>query len=181
MNMKIILTQGLLMFAAMACSAESIAAAPNRQAASDNGHNGHASHHTNTKKVGAPVTVKLLSSGQTSKNAKLPLSLQFETDGPNVPLRVEYSTDAGLSLLTRDTTTLTSAQDSTVTDTPQVQAAADGVYHLTVFVTIDQRTNAISIPVTVGNPKPTLKSTGKLMQTPRGETLMILPAQETSR
>ncbi|HWW03943.1 hypothetical protein [Collimonas sp.] len=74
-----------------------------------------------------------------------------------------------------------SEQDGTVTDTPNVQAAADGVYHLDVSVTIDDRTNAISIPVTVGNPRPVLKSTGKAIQTPRGETLMILPAQESSR
>ncbi|MFC5472651.1 hypothetical protein [Paraherbaspirillum soli] len=169
MNLKITLATGLLALATVACSAEtSVKQATNTP-------------HKSAAKVGAPVTVELVSSGQTSKNAKLPLMLLFKTDQPNVPLHVEYRTDAGLSLITVGNAALVSNQDGVVTDTPNVRAAEDGVYQLNVFVTIGDRTRAVSIPVTVGNAKPVLKSAGKAIQTPKGENLTILPAQETSR
>lgn len=176
MNMKIAIKHSLLVFAAIACSWQYGIAKPVQDSSSKTAAN--AARHDN--KVAAPVTVELTSGGKTGKNATLSLVLQFTTDQPNTTLQVEYRANDGLSIVTLGTATLVSNQDGVVTDTPNVRAAVDGVYDLNVFVTVGERTRAVSIPVTVGNAKPVKKAAGKAMRTPQGENLTIMPAQEKS-
>ncbi|MEO6920796.1 MAG: hypothetical protein ABI171_17575 [Collimonas sp.] len=133
------------------------------------------------EKVGAAVTVELTSGSTTSKNAILPVMLRFTTDQPNTPLHVEYRSNAGLSIVTLGSAILVSNQDGVVTDTPNVRATADGVYELNVFVTLGDRTKAVSVPVTVGNARAVRKLSGKAMRTPQGENLTVMPAQEKVR
>lgn len=176
MNMNIAMKHSLLVFAAIACSWQYGFAKPLQDPSSKVA----ASTARHDNKVAAPVTVELTSGGKTGKNATLPLVLQFTTDQPNTALQVEYRANDGLSIVTLGTATLVSNQDGVVTDTPNVRAAADGVYDLNVFVTVGDRTRAVSIPVTVGNAKPVKKVAGKAMRTPQGENLTIMPAQEKS-
>ncbi|AMO99938.1 putative lipoprotein [Collimonas arenae] len=176
-NLTIVLSNGLLAFATIACSAQAGVTTPGHDSNADQVSSAKRQH---AGKVTAPVTVELVSSDKTGKKATLPLMLRFKTDRPNVPLRVEYRADAGLFIVTASNAALVSGQDGVATDTPNVRAAVDGVYHLNVFVTVDDRTRAVSIPVIVGNAKQVRKSAGKAMQTPQGESLMILPAQEST-
>lgn len=171
-NLKIIVANSLLASAGIVYSAQAGAAQLGQP---------DSIKHQRAGKIGAPVTVELISSEKAVKNTTLPLTLRFKTDRPNMALQVEYRTDAGLSIVTAASAALVSGPDGLVTDTPNVRAAVDGEYHLNVFVTLDDRTRAISIPVIVGNAKLVRKSAGKAMQTPQGDNLMILPAQESVR
>ena len=177
MNIKNILGNGMLLLATLACYAQSTVAKPLQPVAPGKA----AAKSQPDGKIGAPVSVELISGGATSKNVTLPVQLQFKTDQPNTPLQVEYRSNDGLSLVTLGTATLISNQQGIVTDTPNVRATADGVYDLNVFVTVGDRTRAVSIPVTVGNAKPVKKASGKAMRTPQGEDLTIMPAQEKSQ
>ncbi|AMO96049.1 putative lipoprotein [Collimonas fungivorans] len=177
MNIKNILGNSMLVLATVACHAQSTVAKPLQPVVPGKA---AAKSQQPDSKIGAPVSVELVSSGATSKNVTLPVQLQFKTDQPNTPLQVEYRGNDGLSLVTLGTATLISNQQGIVTDTPNVRAAADGVYDLNVFVTVGERTRAVSIPVTVGNAKPVKKAAGKAMRTPQGEDLTIMPAQEKS-
>ncbi|SFB87144.1 hypothetical protein [Collimonas sp. OK412] len=176
MRIKHILGNGTLVFAAIAGHVQYSAAKPLQPA--DPGKAAAKSQQPEGK-IGAPVSVELISGATTGKNVTLPVQLQFKTGQPNTTLQVEYRGNDGLSLVTLGTATLVSNQQGIVTDTPNVRAAADGVYDLNVFVTIGERTRAVSIPVTVGNAKPVKKAAGKAMRTPQGENLTIMPAQES--
>ncbi|MGB7479938.1 MAG: hypothetical protein WA924_06415, partial [Burkholderiaceae bacterium] len=105
-----------------------------------------------------------------------PLALQFRTGSANATLNVEYRTEGGLALQGAAAVQLTANQDGIASDAPVVRALADGVHYLNVFVTVNGRSQAVSIPVAVGNAQPALKPAGKAVTTPQGENLIILPA-----
>lgn len=173
--MTILMKTRLLALAVLACGMQHGIAKPLPEIAQKPATASHG------EKVSAPVTVELASGSATSKNAILPILLQFTTDQPNTPLHVEYRSTAGLSVVTLGSANLVSNQDGVVTDTPNVRAAADGVYELNVFVTLGDRTKAVSLPVTVGSAKAVRKMAGKTLRTPQGENLTLMPAQEKVR
>jgi hypothetical protein len=129
-------------------------------------------------KPGAAVEVELKSGDKTTNGAILPLQLEFKTGHPNATLEVEYRVEGALSLLGASHSQLVTDANGIATDTPSVRALADGSYYLNVFVRLDNRGRAISIPITVGTAQPPLKRAGKAATTPQGENLIILPAKE---
>lgn len=140
---------------------------------------GPASSVTTLGKPGAAVEVLLTSGGNGVSGATLPLQLQFRTGRANTMLAVEYRVEGALALQTASHAQLLTGADGSVTDTPNVRALADGVHFLNVFVTLGKQSRAISIPVTIGNPQPAAKANGKTVNTPQGDSVIILPAQET--
>lgn len=175
MTVTILMKNSLLALAVLACGMQHGGAKPLPEIVQKTAGAGHG------EKIGAAVTVELASGSATSKNALLPIRLQFTTDQPNTPLHVEYRSNAGLSVVTLGSANLVSNQDGVATDTPNVRAASDGVYELNVFVTLGDRTKAVSVPVTVGNVKAVRKMAGKALRTPQGENLTVMPAQEKVR
>lgn len=127
-------------------------------------------------KPGAAVDVQLTGGGRLASGAQAPLALQFRTGSANATLNVEYRTEGGLALQGAAAVQLTANQDGIASDAPVVRALADGVHYLNVFVTVNGRSQAVSIPVAVGNAQPALKPAGKAVTTPQGENLIILPA-----
>ncbi len=133
-------------------------------------------------KIRVPVTVKLISSDHTAINTTLPLSLQFSSDKANLPLKVEYTTDSGLTRTTPvGISSLVTNQKGGASDIVNVRASANGIYNLNVFVTAGDRTGAVSIPITVGTVTPTIQAPSKSSKTEKGEALMIMPAEESPK
>jgi len=127
-------------------------------------------------KPGASVEVQLTGASRLANGAQAPLTLQFRTGKANTAVAVEYRTEGALALQGASIVQLTTNQDGIASDAPVVRALADGVHYLNVFVTVNGRGQAVSIPVTVGNAQPVLKPAGKAVTTPQGENLVILPA-----
>ena len=115
-----------------------------------------------------------------SQHCVLPfVATQFRTGRPDTAFTVEYRTEGALELQSASQTQLLTDTDGNVIDTPRVRALANGVHFLNVFVTLGKRSRAISIPVTIGTALPAAKTSGKTINTPQGDSVMVLPAQET--
>lgn len=169
MKLHIILASALLTLATGGCSA----APGTSQAVSP------ANSMSAAGKPGAAVDVLLISGGSGVSGATLPLQLQFRTGHPNTALTIEYRVEGALVLQSASQAQLLTGTDGNVIDTPSVRALADGVHFLNVFVTLGKRSRVISIPVTIGTALPAAKASGKTVNTPQGDSVIVLPAQET--
>ena len=169
MKLHIILASTLLIFTTSGCSA-----APGTSQTA-----GPAKSRPSAGKPGAAADVLLISGGSGVNGATLPLQLQFRTGHPNTAFSVEYRIEGALVLKSASQAQLLTGTDGNVIDTPSVRALADGVHFLNVFVTLGNRSRAISIPVTIGKARPAAKTFGKTLTTPQGNSVIVLPAQET--
>lgn len=169
MKLHIILVSALLFSATGGCSAAPAAG----QTA------GPAKSRSSAGKPGAAADVLLVSGGSGISGATLPLQLQFHTDRPNTALSIEYRIEGALTLQSASQTQLLTDTDGNVIDTPIVRALADGVHFLNVFITLGNRSRAISIPVSIGSARPAVRASGKTIKTPQGDSVIVLPAQET--
>lgn len=155
----------VLMLAAGGCSA-----GPSHQPSSPAAHA--------AGKPGATVDVQLLGSGKLASGAQAPLQLQFRSARGDADLSVEYRTEAGLALQSPAKVQLRTNQEGIASDAPVVRALVDGRHYLNVFVTYGGRSRAFSIPVTVGTGAgAAMKPGGQPVTTPKGENLIILPAE----
>ncbi len=171
MKLHIILASALLIFTTSGCSAAtgiSQLADPTRS-------------RSTVGKPGAGADVLLISGGSGVNGATLPLQLQFRTGHPNTAFSVEYRVEGALVLQSASQAQLRTDINGNVIDTPSVRALANGVHFLNVFVTLGKRSRAISIPVTIGKSLPAAKASGKTINTPQGDSVIVLPAQETVR
>ena len=171
MKLHIILTSALLIFTTSGCSATPGTSQPI----------GPAKSRSTTSKPGAAADVVLISGGSGVNGATLPLQLQFRTGRPNTDVSVKYRTEGALVLQSASQAQLRTDTVGNVIDTPSVRALANGVHFLNVFVTLGERSRAISIPVTIGKALPAAKPSGKTIKTPQGDNIIVLPAQETVR
>lgn len=169
MKLPIILASALLIFTTTGCGA-----APGTSQPSDS-----AKSRSTAGKPGADADVVLISGGSGVNGATLPLQLQFRTGHPNTAVSVEYRVEGALVLQSASQAQLRTGLDGNVIDTPTVRALANGVHFLNVFVTVGKRGRAISIPVTIGTALPKAKASGKTITTPQGDSVIVLPAQET--
>lgn len=140
-----------------------------------------------TPKPGAAVAVAVDGDGQLRTGVQTRLDLRF-TGKPDSVLSVEYRSEDGLLLRSQPTVQLRSNLHGVATDTPMVEAVADGIHYLNVFITQNNRTRAVSIRLTAGDTaraarklggEPSqhqLPSPGEPGTTGQGEPLVILPA-----
>jgi hypothetical protein len=90
---------------------------------------------------------------------------------------VTYTTEDSLTLGSTATKQLTPDSRGAAHDTVVVQAKSAGVYFLNVFATAKGVTQAVSIPVTIGNAM--LKSrAASAVARPDGDTVIEMPAQQ---
>lgn len=108
-----------------------------------------------------------------------PVGVQIDYAGlPASGASVAYATEGGLTLQSPASKQLTADSRGAAQDTVVVRAASDGAYFLNVFVSANGATQAVSIPVTVGNA--TLKPrAAKAVSTPAGQSVIEMPAQQT--
>src|SRR5260363_222630 len=133
----------------------------------------------------APVDVHALSGNHLKKAGTTALELEFKTTRGKQTLDVMYTVDEGdegLALESSDKVKLVTQQNGAATDTVRLRALRPGRFYLNVFMTMNDQSHVVSIPVQIGPERMTRRSSmGVQSVDSKGQAIEILPAQETAR
>src|SRR5260364_4840 len=134
----------------------------------------------------APVDVHALSGNHLKKAGTTALELEFKTTRGKQTLDVMYTVDEGdkgLALESSDKVKLLTQENGIVKDTVQLRAIRPGRFYLNVFITMNNQSHIVSIPVQIGPEMQTMQRSSMGVQSvdSKGQAIEILPAQETSR
>ncbi|MBI2380577.1 MAG: hypothetical protein HYV16_07470 [Gammaproteobacteria bacterium] len=132
-------------------------------------------------KPSAPVTLSHEWLGTPQLGQPITLRLNFRTRGEATDLRVHYAGEGALSLRAGAEESISLRAEPMPVRELTVIPSREGRHYVNVFVELGGRARAYSIPLQVGkvDMKTLLKPQGKLVQTPEGQSLISLPAEET--
>src|SRR5260364_171512 len=87
------------------------------------------------------------------------------------------------ALESSDKVKLLTQENGIVKDTVQLRAIRPGRFYLNVFITMNNQSHIVSIPVQIGPEMQTMQRSSMGVQSvdSKGQAIEILPAQETSR
>src|SRR5260363_111601 len=133
----------------------------------------------------APVDVHALSGNHLKKAGTTALELEFKTTRGKQTVDVMYTVDEGdkgVALESSDKTRIVTQQNGAATDTVRLRALRPGRFYLNVFMTMNDQSHVVSIPVQIGPERMTRRSSmGVQSVDSKGQAIEILPAQETAR
>ncbi len=94
-----------------------------------------------------------------------------------------YTVDEGLALESSDKTRIVTQKNGTATDTVRLRALRPGRLYLNIFMTMDNQSRVVSIPVQIGPETGLIQRSAMGVRSvdSKGQAIEILPAQETSR
>src|SRR5260364_334874 len=120
----------------------------------------------------APVDVHALSGNHLKKAGTTALELEFKTRRGKQTLDVMYTVDEGDKGLALESS-----------DKVKLRAIRPGRFYLNVFITMNNQSHIVSIPVQIGPEMQTMQRSSMGVQSvdSKGQAIEILPAQETSR
>lgn len=132
----------------------------------------------------APVEVRAISGDRLANEGSSTIELEFKTARSNQALDVVYTVDEGLALESSDKAQLVTQQNGRVIDAVRLRALRPGRLYLNVFITMENKVRVVSIPVQIGPEERLMQHSavrGRQAVDSKGQSLVILPAQETSR
>lgn len=137
--------------------------------------------YTSPGKPSAPVTLNYEWLGTPALGQPITLRLSFSAQGEAADLRLRYAGEGAVSLRAGGEEQVSLRAEPAPVRELVVVPSREGLHHVNVFVELGDRARAFSIPLQVGkvDMKTLLKPQGKLVQTPEGQTLISLPAEET--
>src|SRR5260364_492826 len=109
----------------------------------------------------APVDVHALSGNHLKKAGTTALELEFKTTRGKQTLDVMYTVDEGekgLALESSDKVKLLTQENGIVMATVQLRAIRPGRFYLNVFITMNNQSHIVSIPVQIGTRTQTMES-----------------------
>lgn len=122
---------------------------------------------------GVAIQYRVEGTGQAGR----PVSVFLQFDGVTDPAgaTVRLTTDAGLTLATKNSLALPAGQRTTATAT--VTSSGDGLAYLNVFVTQNGAMSIVAIPIQTGSGVPATKPAGDMKPSADGEKVISMPAQ----